>query len=157
MSLVTYEAFCLTFYSAPSVVFLTGFTRVLVGFATPATVVVTTIIPTFVKVTKNTVVKDKKLIQCTARLIVVLLLAAFSSSSPSLLLYFGSCHGFHQGFIEMLSAYIVQMNYVLYPILIMMLHKQTRESILDKLCLVKRQRAIGRVSLEASQSNENLV
>ncbi len=126
-------SFCLAFYTDSGVVVFVGFVRVLIGFAIPATTVVIMVILSFIKVKKSSLAIDKLLLRSLARLITVMITAAFLITSPTLFLYFGSYHGFHQGFMELISTYTIQINYVLYPILILTMHKQARKMLKKEL------------------------
>ncbi len=122
-------SFCLTFYTDSRVIIFVGFARVFVAFPIPVTIVVITLIFSLFKVKKSTMTADKPLIRSVARLITIMITGAFLITSPATFLYFGSYNGFHQGFIELISTYFIQTNYVLYPILILTLHKKARKTI----------------------------
>ncbi len=125
-------SFCLTFYTESRVIAFVGFARVLIGFPMPATIVVATVIFSFFKVKTSTVTADKPLIRSLVRLIIIMITGAFLITTPTAFLYFGSYNDFHQGFIELVSTYFLQINYVLYPTLILILHKKSRKTIKQK-------------------------
>ncbi len=127
-------SFCLTFYTKPREVLFADFARVLIAFPIPATIVFIMVISIFFKVKKiSTVTADKRLIRSLARLLITMITGAFLITTPTTVLYFGSYNSFHQGFIELVSTYFMQINYVLYPILILILHKKARKGIKEKL------------------------
>ncbi len=150
-------SFCLTFYTDSGVVVFVGFVRVSIGFAIPATTVVIMVILSFIKVKRSTMTIDKALFRSLARLITVMITAAFLITSPVLFLYFGSFHGFHKGFIELISTYVLQINYVLDPILILIMHKRPQQMLKKKVCSLfkkrNQRRIISATEIEMSLRN----
>ncbi len=141
-------SFCLTFYTESRVIAFVGFARVLIAFPMPATIVVATVIFSFFKVKTSTVTADKPLIRSLVRLIIIMITGAFLITSPTAVLYFGSYNDFHRGITELVSTYFIQINYVLYPILILTLHKKSREKIKQRLF-----QTFSKVSLEVGSQD----
>ena len=150
-------SFCLAFYTDSRVVVFVGFVRVLIGLAIPATTVIIMVILSWIKVKRSTLAIDKLLLQSLARLTTVMITAAFLVASPTAILYFGSYHGFHQGFMELISTYMAQINFVLYPILILIMHKRANHMLKKKLCSlfekINQQRIIQAATVEMSPCN----
>ena len=154
-------SFCLVFYTDSIVVVFIGFTRVLIAFPLSATIVVIMVILSFIKVKRSTITIDKALFRFLARLITVMITAAFLVTSPSAFLYFGSYHGFHQGFMELITTYVLQINYVLYPMLILTMHKKARKMLKKELySLFKKEKYRRKISLsinsETSKSMQQI-
>ena len=120
-------SFCLVIFTDQTTVTALGAVRVVIGFPMPALVVLSTFILSVVKLKGSSI--NKKLMQSTLRLVSTMLVGTFLITAPATILFFRntSHHGFHRDFIELVSTYCIQLNYVLHPVLILTLHKQVRE------------------------------
>ena len=138
-------SFCVVYYSQqPAVAFL-GIARVGVGFGLGATVVVISMVLYTRKIKREVNNRDKTLIQPLARLTIVLLLASFLITSPTSLLYLSSFRGTEQGYVEFLTTHTLQVNYLLFPVLIMILHKPIRRKIIDSMSKLRNMRSVRKI------------
>ena len=139
-------SFCVIFYTKPREILFADFARVLIAVPIPTTIVFIMVISTYIKV--KTVTADKPIIRSLVRLIITMITGAFLITSPTAVLYFGSYNDFHRGITELVSTYFIQINYVLYPILILTLHKKSREKIKQRLF-----QTFSKVSLEVGSQD----
>ena len=140
-------SFCLIIFADQTGVTTLGAVRVVVGFPIPALVVLSTFILSVVKLKGSSI--NKKLIQSAMRLVSTMLVGTFLITAPATILFFRntSHRGFHRDFIELVSTYCIQLNYVLYPVLILTLHKQVRERPKTWLHSLLRKRASRRIHI----------
>lgn len=76
---------------------------------------------------------DRAMLLSFLRLFCVLAFGSFLWNLPTLLFHFASFDGTQRSFIEMLSTYTLQLNFVAFPLLTLSMHREVREAVLARL------------------------
>lgn len=87
----------------------------------------------FKRVRSSVVNFDAAIMSSLIRLFVVLALGSLLWNGPTLIMHFGSFNGTQRSFVETLSTYTLQLNFTLFPLLTLSMHKEVRESFLAAL------------------------
>ena len=120
-------SFCITYFSGrKQVVIALEAIRVTCAIAPLNFSVVISLILYCKKVKSSVVNFDRAILGSILRLFVVLAGGSFVWNSPTLVMHFGSFDGTQRSFIELLSSFTLQFNFVLFPLLTLFLHKEVR-------------------------------
>lgn len=114
--------------------------------------VVISLILYYKKVRSSVVNFDRAILGSILRLFVVLAGGSFVWNSPTVVVHFGSFDGTQRSFIEMLSTFTLQLNFVLFPLLTLFMHKEVRGPFMAAICC---RRALSPPPVEQSTSESH--
>lgn len=138
-------SFCLVLFEGvpPTAIMVMEYLRILIGVV-PALVSVPLFVGLYVHKIKNSVRHfNPALSKSILNVCIALIVGAFLWNLPTMLIHFATYHGSQRTFVSLVTTYTLQLNFVLYPVLIIVLHKDLRESIITRFRRLFRFRCTG--------------
>lgn len=122
-------SFCVAIFGGdPLTIVLLEWSRILIG-VTPALVCVPVCLTLYWCKVKNNVINNQNLAHSLINLTIALLAGTFLCNLPTMLVHFATYRGSERTFISLATTYALQLNYLLYPLLILILHRDLRAGI----------------------------
>ena len=129
-------SFCVTYFGGKKPVSVTlEAVRIAIALLPLIISVVISLVLFYRKVRSSVVDFDRPLLLSFLRLFSVLAFGSFLWNLPTLVLHFSSFDGTQRNFIEMLSTYSLQLNFVIFPLLTLSMHKEVRGAVMAAACL----------------------
>lgn len=118
-------SFCYTFFDGGKRTVAIVLEVIRIGCAVlPLNAIVFVSVVLYILKVRSSVVRfDRSLAKSILLLFVVLTGGSMLWNIPTLIMHFGSFDGSERGFIEMLSTYTLQLNFVFFPLLVLTLHR----------------------------------
>lgn len=124
-------SFCITFFGGNSHVAMALEVIRIACALVPLNVSVAISLLLYYKKVRTSVLElDRDILGSVLRLFVVLSLGSLTWNAPTLIVHFGSFDGTQRGFVEMVSTYTLQLNFTLFPLLTLALHREVRQRLL---------------------------
>lgn len=133
-------SFCVTFFQAPhpAIIAILQYTRILIS-TLPVLVLVPVSVFLYWRKVKKIVKFNKSLAHSVANISTALLVGAFLWNIPTLLIHLATYHGAQRTLLNLIITYIFQFNYLLYPLVIISMHKNLRRKPIGKLLQCRRE------------------
>lgn len=127
-------SFCIAIFGGdPLVIVLLEWARILIA-VTPVLVCVPLSLALYWRKVKKSISKiNKNLAHSLTHLSIALLAGTFLCNLPTMLTHFATYRGQQRTFVSLATTYALQLNYILYPLLILILHRDLREAICNQL------------------------
>ncbi len=123
-------SFCVAIFGGdPLTIVLLEWTRILIGVLPVLVSVPACLALYWCKVKKSLISINQSLNQSLINLSIALLTGTFLCNLPTMILHFATYRGSERTFVSLATTYALQLNYMLYPLLILTLHRDLRESI----------------------------
>lgn len=130
-------SFCVTTFGGKMPVSITlEAVRIAIAILPLIISVVISLVLFYRKVRSSVLNFDHAMLLSFMRLFSVLAFGSFLWNLPTLLIHFASFNGTQRNFIEMLSTYTLQLNFVIFPLLTLSMHKEVREAVMVAACLL---------------------
>jgi hypothetical protein len=124
-------SFCVVlFKSPPEVVVALEDLRILVA-VTPALVSVPLFVSLYYCKVRESVRFNPALFNSILNVSIALITGAFLWNVPTMLFHLSTYHGYQRTFVSLVTTYTIQLNFVLYPLLIILLHKDLRKKVVE--------------------------
>lgn len=127
-------SFCVTVFEGnPAIIVTLEYIRILLAFLPEIIAVPLCIILYWRKVKKSLTTINQTLARSLIHVSISLLVGTFLCNLPTMLIHFSTYHGHKRIFVNLISTYTLQFNYLLHPLLIIALHRDLREKVKEKI------------------------